>query len=134
MTLQPMYSPAPGANYTAVERAWMIAGLMVLALAVMLCAEHALAAAGGSTGTGSDILSSVYDLLKAAVTGTVGRVLTLLIVIVGIAAGIMSQSLLAFAVGLGAGIGLFFAPDIIDALSTATVMMDPTMMMPLAGG
>lgn len=127
MTLLPTYNPASPAPYTASQRAWMIAGLLVLAFMVMLFAQHAMAAAAasGSGGTDPQALTSVYDLLKGAVTGTLGRVLTLLIVIVGVAVGIMSQSLMAFAVGLGAGIGLFFAPSIIDALSTATVVIHP---------
>lgn len=122
MTLFMDSTSAPHAPYTAAERAWMTAGLLVLAVMVMLFAQHALAAANAGSGTGANILQDVYDLLKSAVTGTLGKTLILLIVVVGIAAGVMRQSLLAFAVGLGAGIGLFFAPTIIDALSTAVVM------------
>lgn len=144
MTSLLSYNQAPGAPYTASQRAWLIAGAVLLTLFAALFAQHVLAATGGgSTGTGggADILQSVYDLLQSAVTGTLGKVLTLLIVVVGIGIGIMSQSLLAFAVGVGAGIGLYFSPTIIDALFTAVVMPHahvlPTaavVLQPLIGG
>ena len=52
--------------------------------------------------------------------GSLGRVLVGLIVIVGVAAAVVRQSLMTFAVAVGAAIGLYYAPDIIDGMMTST--------------
>lgn len=113
-------------RFTPQQKAWLIAGAVTLGVLAFAAAGMALAATGGGAvdgGTGgSDILQSVYNLLQSAVTGSVGKVLVLLLIVIGIAGGMFRGSLTAFALGVGAGIGLYFAPTVINAIFSATVM------------
>ncbi|MCK9172176.1 MAG: hypothetical protein M0O99_01660 [Desulfuromonas thiophila] len=91
-----------------------------IALIVLLCAAisvmpdlvHAGAAIGGP-------LDDVYTTLTQWTQGSVGKTVMLSFIIVGIVAGIARQSLLAFAVGIGAGLGTYNAPTIVDVVFTA---------------
>ena len=64
-------------------------------------------------GTGGDEFSDVWTTIKDWTQGTLGRV--------GIISGVARQSLMAFAIGIGGGIGLYNAPTIIESILTATV-------------
>lgn len=74
-----------------------------------------------ASGTGGDEFISIWDTLKAWIEGTLGRIITAGIVIVGIVAGIARQSLMAFAIGIGGGMGLYNSPKIIDELFSAVI-------------
>jgi len=62
-------------------------------------------------GTGGDEFSDVWTTIKDWTQGT----------LVGIISGVARQSLMAFAIGIGGGIGLYNAPTIIESILTATV-------------
>lgn len=120
MTLQATSNraaPATPVTYTAAQRAWIAIGIGLFALVVLMLSQHVMAGSGGTA------LDPVWQMLVEFVEGTLGRIITLLIIVAGIAAGILTQSLGAFAVGVGAGIGLAFTPQIVQALVSATVVL-----------
>jgi len=90
---------------------------MLLSVAVMmvLVPEQAMA------GTGGTYLAPVWTEIVNLTQGTLGRIITILIVIGGIAAAVVKQSLWAFIIGLSAGIGLYNTPTIVSALVTGTL-------------
>lgn len=92
----------------------VIMGIMAV-LAVLAVAGPVWAA--GSTGPLSDVYSALTDWAQ----GNVGKVIALGMILVGIVAGIANQSLMAFAVGIGGGLGLYNAPTIIDTVFNATL-------------
>jgi conjugal transfer pilus assembly protein TraA len=96
------------------RRKLVMAGIL-MALAVLAVAGPVWAA--GSTGP----LSDVYTALTEWAQGNVGKVIALGMILVGIVAGIANQSLMAFAVGIGGGLGLYNAPTIIDTVFNATL-------------
>jgi len=72
-------------------------------------------------GSGGSEFSDLWDLLKGWTQGTLGKVIVGAMIIVGIIGGIARQSIMAFAVGLGGGIGLYYAPDIVESIMSATL-------------
>ena len=72
-------------------------------------------------GTGGDALSDVWLQISDFTQGTLGRILAGLMVVTGLAAGVMRQSLGGFITGLGAGVGLYNAPTVIETMVSATV-------------
>lgn len=93
-----------------------------LILTMILCAVITimpdLAQAGSLPGSPLD---DVYDTLSEWTTGSIGKTIMLAFIIVGIVAGIARQSLLAFAVGIGAGLGVYNAPLIVETVFTAVL-------------
>lgn len=92
------------------------AALVLLAVVCMLVLASAAHAGTG----GGDGFDSVWAAISEYLKGTMGRVLVGLIVIVGVAAGVVRQSLMSFAVAVGAAIGLFYSPEIIEGIITST--------------
>lgn len=89
---------------------------LVMAFAIMaLIPDTAVA------GTGGTYLDSVWTEIVNLTQGTLGRIITILIVIGGIAAAVVKQSLWAFIIGLSAGVGLYNTPNIVSALVTGTI-------------
>lgn len=93
-----------------------------LALVIMLAAVYTavpdIAMAGASIG---GPLDDVYTTLTTWTQGSVGKTTMLSFIIVGIVAGIARQSIMAFAVGIGAGLGTYNAPVIVDTVFTAVL-------------
>lgn len=77
-------------------------------------------------GTGGTEFEQIWGTLQDWVEGTLGRIIAAAIVVVGIVAGIVRQSLMAFAIGIGGGMGLYNTPTIIEEIMGATL--------PLIGG
>lgn len=92
--------------------------VLILALAALLMAlpETALA---GESGTGD--FESIWVQIKDWTKGSLGRVIAGTMILVGIIGGIARQSIMAFAVGAGGGMGLTYAPDIIETIVSATI-------------
>lgn len=84
-----------------------------------------------ATGTEQVGFSDVWKTITDYMQGSLGRVLVGLIVIVGVAAAVVRQSLMVFAVAVGAAIGLFYSPDIIDGMMSSTDAV--TTVLPAAG-
>jgi len=93
--------------------------LLVVALCVVLFSVVFSSMAHAGTG-GGDGFDNVWAAISEYLKGTMGRVLVGLIVIVGVAAGVVRQSLMSFAVAVGAAIGLFYSPEIIEGIITST--------------
>ena len=72
-------------------------------------------------GTGATYFDNVWTLLVDWLQGPLGRIIAGSFVLVGMVAGIARSSIMALAVGLGGGIGVFYAPDIINGVVTATL-------------
>jgi conjugal transfer pilus assembly protein TraA len=94
-----------------------IATLAAIALmtALLLLPGTVLAGAGGTE------FQATYDMLIGWMTGLLGRIIAIAFIIVGLIAGVARQSIMSFAIGIAAGLGLFMAPDIIDAVVSATL-------------
>ena len=89
-----------------------VMGLMVMSV---VAPESALA------GTGGTEFDSVWDTLTDWMQGTLGKIAAGAMILVGIIAGVARQSLMAFAVGVGGGVGLYNTPIIIENVMTATL-------------
>jgi conjugal transfer pilus assembly protein TraA len=72
-------------------------------------------------GAGGAEFQATYDMLIGWMTGLLGRIIAIAFIIVGLIAGVARQSIMSFAIGIAAGLGLFMAPDIIDAVVSATL-------------
>ncbi len=88
----------------------------MLALIVVMTAALPVLASS-TTGPLTDVWTSLVDWAQ----GNVGKVISLAMILVGIVAGVANQSLMAFAVGIGGGLGLYNAPTIIDTVFSATL-------------
>ena len=101
--------------------------LMMGAIGVALIAgpDAALAGTGGgdgsSTGDEGEEFADVWGRLVGWTQGTLGRIISLTLILVGAAMGVVRQSLITFVVGIAMGLGLYNAPTIIDAVMGATL-------------
>lgn len=91
------------------QRWAMFAGLVVL------CVLMAAMAHAGTDTTFDSWTGKMEDWLE----GSLGKGISIAFVVIGIIAGLMRQSLMAFAVGIGAALGLNYTPAIIDTMFTA---------------
>lgn len=97
----------------------MFAAFMAALAAVMFAPEFAQAGAGGTA------FDDVWTTLKDWTEGTLGRIIAIAMITVGIVSGIANQSLMSFAMGIGAGLGLYNAPTVVEGLMTATLENAP---------
>lgn len=72
-------------------------------------------------GTGGTEFDDVWDTVKDWTQGTLGRIIAGSMILVGIVGGIARQSLMAFALGIGGGMGLYNAPTVVEAVLGATI-------------
>ena len=93
----------------------LTAALLSAVALTLLGPESALA------GTGGTEFQATYDMLIGWMTGLLGRIIAIAFIIVGLIAGVARQSIMSFAIGIAAGLGIFMAPDIIDAVVSATL-------------
>ncbi len=99
--------------------------VLVVSLAVLFL----MAAVQVHAGTGGDEFKDLYDQLMGWVQGTLGKVVAVSMILVGIIAGVARQSIMAFAVGIAAGLGLYYAPTVIDkTLSAVPLESDPQLL------
>jgi conjugal transfer pilus assembly protein TraA len=90
--------------------------MKVIALLAVLALPAAVYA-----GTGGTEFDPVWNLVTDWIQGSLGRTIAGLIVLIGVIAGIARQSLMALAVGIGGGVGLFYAPTVINATLTSSL-------------
>jgi len=91
------------------------------AMQTLILAGAMIAATAAFGGTGGDDFNSVWIQLTDWMQGTLGRIIIGLMVLGGIGAGALRQSLMPFITGVGGGVGLYAAPDVIESIMTATV-------------
>ena len=83
---------------------------------LVLATSDASFAGGGGTE-----FEDVWMTLEEWTQGTLGRIITLAIIVVGAVIGVVRQSLMTFAVGFAMGMGLYNAPLIINSVVSATL-------------
>lgn len=83
-------------------------------LALMAPVAVIAGAATVGPGTNAADFQVALDLMMDWTQGTLGQSIALAMVVVGIIAGIARGSLMAFVVGIGSGMGLSFAPNILN--------------------
>ena len=108
----------PGSTHRVLTRG-LVAASLALGGLVLLTPESALAGAGGVE------FNDIYVTLTGWMTGLLGRVIAVTMIIVGIVAGVARQSIMGFVMGIAAGLGMFTAPGIIDAVVSATLPIVP---------
>lgn len=96
-----------------------IVGAAALAVAAIIAPEQIMAGTGGSEFT------SVWTTLTDWMEGTLGKIGAGAMILVGIISGITRGSIMAFATGIGAGIGLYSTPAILDKVLSATLENAP---------
>jgi len=97
---------------------------LVLGLALAMAAGAATAANTTPTtfpGTGLAGLDDLLDLVKALSEGTLGKVIATAMFLVGVAAGIVRQSIIAVVAGIGCAAALAFGPQVIDGVFSALI-------------
>lgn len=77
--------------------------------------------AAAMAGTGGTEFDEIWITLTDWIEGTLGRIVAAAIVVVGVVAGIVRQSLMAFAIGIAGGMGLYNTPGIIEEVMSATL-------------
>lgn len=87
----------------------------LLAFVLAASSVSAFAASGDTT------FQTIYDTLNTWATGTLGKVISIAMFIVGLAAGIVRQSIMAVVAGVAAAITMAYGPGVIDGMFTATV-------------
>lgn len=75
-------------------------------------------AAAGAAGTEFD---PIWQTITDWTQGSLGRVIAGSMILVGLVAGIASQSIMAFALGIGGGLGLFYSSTILDNIMTSAL-------------
>jgi len=94
---------------------------VLLAVGASLLLAVLFASASLHAGTGGTEFDPLWDTIKDWVQGALGKVIVGSMILVGIIGGIARQSIMAFAVGLGGGIGLYYAPNIVESIMSATL-------------
>ena len=72
--------------------------------------------ADGLVITGSNDFSEIYGRLVGWIKGDLGRTLSISFVLIGLAYGMARNSLIGFATGVGAAVGLQVTPTIINSI------------------
>lgn len=72
-------------------------------------------------GSQGQEFSSVYDMLTGWAQGTLGRIICIAIVIVGVSTAIKNGTLMPVVISIGAAIVLYNAPNIVENILSATV-------------
>lgn len=93
--------------------------LSLLAICLFILTSTALAGGAGME------FEDVWQQIKDWSQGTLGRIIAGAMVLVGLVGGIVRQSLIALAIGIGGGLGIYNAPDIIESIVSATLAQAP---------
>jgi len=88
---------------------------VLCAVAFLLLAPDVFAGNGGNNEFGA-----IYTIDPLALA-TLGRIMAVTFVAVGLVGGVMRGSIMGFVVGIAAGLGVYTAPTVIDAIVTATL-------------
>jgi conjugal transfer pilus assembly protein TraA len=104
-------------NPARVGRHSLQLALAVLAVTTLslLVAPEALAGQGGAE------FGPIYQTLTDWLTGALGRTIAAVFILIGLIGGAVRGSIVAFATGIGAGLGMFVTPTIITNVVSATL-------------
>nr|WP_172442819.1 TraA family conjugative transfer protein [Aeromonas dhakensis] len=92
---------------------FLLLGVMVVSFLMLPDQAHA--------GTGGAAFEDVWVTLKDWTQGTLGRIVAGAMILVGVIGGIARQSLMAFAMGIGGGMGLYNSPVVVESIMSATL-------------
>lgn len=81
----------------------------------------ALASNEAMAGTAGTEFDDIYTLLVGWTQGTLGKIIALGMFMVGLAAGIVNQSIIAVVIGIGGALALYYAPTVIDGVVAALI-------------
>ncbi|WP_354009355.1 TraA family conjugative transfer protein [Endozoicomonas lisbonensis] len=90
--------------------------LQTAAILILALLSPELWAADTLTVTGSNDFSEIYGRLVGWIKGDLGRTLSISFVLIGLAYGMARNSLIGFATGVGAAVGLQVTPTIINSI------------------
>jgi conjugal transfer pilus assembly protein TraA len=88
-----------------------------LGVALVLLAAGGLALAG----TGGTEFDTIYQTLLGWIQGTLGKVIALTALAVGLTIGIMRQSIMAVVVGIAMSMALYYGPTVIEGVVAAAL-------------
>ena len=83
-------------------------------------------------GTAGTEFASVWTTLVGWIEGTLGQIIAVTFILVGIVAGVAKGSIFGLVVGVAAGLGLITAPTVIDTMFTATLPVSVSQIQPAA--
>lgn len=96
------------------------------ALAIGLCTACGAVYAGvGGATPGGDEFQDIWELIQGWTQGILGRIIALGALIVGIAFGLVRQSVIAAVIGIAMAIVLQYGPDVIEGIITASAVDAP---------
>jgi conjugal transfer pilus assembly protein TraA len=101
-----------------------------LVLAVVIAV--ALSTGAAHAGTGGSEFDTVWTQLSDWSQGTLGRIISILMIMTGIAGGVVRQSLAPTVTGAGAGVVLYNAPKVIESILAAAVSGEAALPQPEA--
>ena len=101
-------------NFKSFGKAALTFGLFAGAMA-------AYAGVNGNAPGGSEF-DSIWELIQGWSQGVLGRIIALGALIVGIAFGLVRQSVVAAVVGISMAIVLQYGPDVIEGIVTSTAV------------
>lgn len=101
-----------------------------LIFGALLAASAALVIAGD----GGQEFEAVYEMIEGWATGTLGKIIALAALIVGIGFGLVRQSVIAAVIGISMALVLNFGPSVISNILTATGEVDMAGVAPRPGG
>ncbi len=91
--------------------------MALLALLIILCLLiPEVYAADSLPVTGKNDFAEIYGRLVGWIKGDLGRTLSISFVLIGLAYGMARNSLIGFATGVGAAVGLQVTPTIINSI------------------
>ena len=89
--------------------------MSTVAVALVLMVAGGLAVAG----TGGTEFDTIYQTLLGWLQGTLGKIIALTALAVGLTIGIMRQSIMAVVVGVAMAMALYYGPTVIDGVVAA---------------
>ena len=90
----------------------------VVATAALATVAMAPDAKAGTAGTEFD---AIYTLLVGWSQGTLGKIISLGMFLVGLSAGIVNQSIVSVVIGLGGALAVYYGPNIISNVVSALI-------------
>lgn len=93
--------------------------IFVFTALVAICSmQVALAGTGGNAEFGT-----VYTTLQGWFQGTLGKIIALSSMGVGMAIGVVKQSIMAVVSGIGSGLGIYYGPNVIESLVVSALQV-----------
>ena len=96
-------------------------GKVALACGLFAGATAVYAGVGGTPPGGSEF-DDIWTLIQGWSQGVLGRIIALGALIVGIAFGLVRQSVVAAVIGISMAIVLQYGPDVIEGIVTSTAV------------